>query len=227
MTSTMSIAMNRPLPNNARARLVLFATAAVFTLVCTRSSAHADGSAPRAVVQQTGDVVVTILRDKSLDTDQKRQKIEDVAARNFDFQTLSQLVLARNWKKLSPQQQQDFEREFRTHLSVTYGKNIESYNDEKLVITGDREEKRGDWTVTSIIDRKNAEDVKVDYRLRNKDGEWKMIDVIVEGVSLVANFRSQFQDIVSREGPERLIQMLRDKNAKGEAFKTEPQRKPS
>lgn len=189
------------------------------------SATRADGSAPRAVVEKTGDAVIAVLKNGSLSMEQKRQKIEDIAAQHFDFETLSRLVLARNWKKLSDDQQREFVKEFRTHLSVTYGKNIEAYNDEKLVITGDREESHGDWTVKSIIDRKTVEDVKVDYRLRQKDGEWMMIDVIVEGVSLVANFRSQFQDIISRDGPDKLIAALRDKNAKGEAFKAEETKK--
>lgn len=188
-------------------------------LACSLRTAWADGTAPRAVVEQTGAAVIEILKDKSLPSEQKRPKIEAVVSEHFDFATLSKLVLARNWKKLTPEQQNDFEREFRTHLSVTYGKNIEAYNDEKLVITGDREEKHGDWTVKSIIDRTQAEDVKVDYRLRQTEGKWMMIDVVVEGVSLVANFRSQFQDIVSQRGADALIAALRDKNAKGEEFK--------
>lgn len=199
----------------------LLAAVGLAALLPVATAVAADGSAPRAVVDQTGQAVIAILKDKAIPKDQKRVKIEDVVAEHFDFDTLSKLVLARNWKKLTPQQQKEFVREFRTHLSVTYGKNIESYNDEKLVITGDREEKRGDWVVKSIIDRTTGEDIKVDYRLRQKDGKWMMIDVIVEGVSLVANFRSQFQDIVSKQGPEKLIEILHEKNQRGEEFQTE------
>ena len=178
---------------------------------------------PSVTVQRLIDSVTAVLDDKSLSADQKRHKIEDFAYTHFNFETVSKLVLARNWKDLTSQQQKDFIEEFKRHLSVTYGKNIENYNNERAVVTGDREETRGDWTVKSKIVRPNAADVLVDYRLRkDPDGEWRIIDVIIEGVSLVANFRSQFQEIISTSGVAKLIEVLRDKNARGEPFKAQP-----
>ena len=173
-----------------------------------------------AVVQQTVDAVVAVLADKSLTADQKRAKIQDIVYDHFDFNTLARLVLARNWKQLSPEQQKDFVEEFKKHLSMTYGKNVETYNNERAEVTGDRAEPGGDWTVKTKIVRPGAADILVDYRLRQEDGGWKVIDVIIEGVSLVANFRSQFQEIVSNQGPQKLIDLLREKNAKGEPLKS-------
>ena len=134
--------------------------------------------------------------------------------------TVARLVLARNWKQLSPEQQKDFVEEFKKHLSMTYGKNVETYNNERAEVTGDRAEPGGDWTVKTKIVRPGAADVLLDYRLRQEDGGWKVIDVIIEGVSLVANFRAQFQEIVSNQGPQKLIDLLREKNAKGEPLKS-------
>ena len=88
------------------------------------------------------------------------------------------------------------------------------------MVIGDRAEARDDWTVKTKIVRPNAEDILVDYRLRKEDGEWRVIDVIIEGVSLVANFRSQFQEIISRDGAAKLIELLHEKNAKGESLKS-------
>jgi phospholipid transport system substrate-binding protein len=172
------------------------------------------------VVQQTVDAVVAVVADKSLTADQKRAKIQDIVYDHFDFNTLARLVLARNWKQLSPEQQKDFVEEFKKHLSMTYGKNVETYNNERAEVTGDRAEPGGDWTVKTKILRPGAADVLVDYRVRQEDGAWKAIDVIIEGVSLVANFRSQFQEIVSNQGPQKLIDLLREKNAKGEPLKS-------
>jgi phospholipid transport system substrate-binding protein len=180
----------------------------------------AASQSPAAVVQQTADAVVAVLADKSLTTQQKRSKVEEIVYAHFDFTTLSKLVLARNWKQLSPAQQHDFVEEFKRHLSVTYGRNVETYNNERAVITGDRQESNGDWTVKTKIVRPSAEDILVDYRLRQQDGDWRVIDVIIEGVSLVANFRSQFQEILTSSNPDHLIQLLREKNAKGEPLKS-------
>jgi phospholipid transport system substrate-binding protein len=203
-----------------RSRNGLIALYAAATLFVAALVARAD-DAPRLVVRQITDAVVAVLQDKSLSADQKRAKIEDTVKNYVDFETMSRLVLARNWNTLTDQQQKDFTEEFKEHLAVTYGKNVESYNNEKVQITGDRDEGRGDWTVqTKILRPAGGGDILVDYRLRQKDGTWKIIDVVIEHVSLVSNFRSQFQDIMANGGIERLLKLLREKNAAGESLKS-------
>ncbi len=178
-------------------------------------------SSPREVVQSMASTVVDILRNSDLSADQKKHKIEDIAYSNIDFPTVSRLVLARNWRDFSPAQQQQFIDEFKQHLSVTYGDNVNNYHNEKVEITGEREEPRGDHTVMSKIVRGGgAKDIPVDYRLRQSDGQWRVIDIIIDGVSMVANFRAQFQDIVSNGGPDHLLKLLHDKNVKGEPLKS-------
>ena len=178
----------------------------------------ADG--PTAVVEHTTSGVIAILTDAKLSTDDKRTRVEDVVLASVDFETLSKLVIARNWSKFTDAQRAEFMTLFKNHLSMTYGRNVESYKNEKVTITGSREESGGDTTVKTKILRGGPGDILVDYRMRQRDGTWKIIDVIIEGVSLVSNFRSQFQDVVSSGGPERLLSLLRDKNAKGEPLKT-------
>jgi phospholipid transport system substrate-binding protein len=175
-------------------------------------------SGPETVIRETTDAVIAVLARKDLSVEQKHREIEQIVDTRFDFTTLSRLVLARNWNTLTPEQQQRFVAEFQRHLSLTYGRNIETYNQERVVITGEREEVRGDRTVKTRIARPSGEDIQVDYRLRETDGIWRVIDVVIEGVSLVANYRSQFQSIISRDGPAKLIDILHDKNEKGEVF---------
>jgi phospholipid transport system substrate-binding protein len=175
---------------------------------------------PQAVVDQTAQQVIRILADKGLSSQQKRQQIEDVVYVRVDFVTLSKLVLARNWTRLSAAQQEEFLKEFRKHLSITYGRNVDNYKNESVEIVGGREEARGDYTVLTKIRRGGADDIIVDYRLRTRDGQWMIIDIIVEGVSLVSNFRSQFQEVLASGGPEKLLELLREKNAKEEALKS-------
>ena len=186
--------------------------------------AAADGAGPRAVVQKVSDDTLAVLGDKSLSADAKRARVEQIVYAAADFDTLSKLVLARSWGTFTPEQQAQFVAEFKRHLSVTYGKNVENYNNEKVAIIGDREEARGDWTVTTKILRGGgADDVLLDYRLRQKDGQWKIIDFVIEHVSLVANFRSQFQDVLGQggDGPARVIKLLHEKNERGEPLKTD------
>lgn len=193
--------------------------AAAAALLSLTAALPAAAEAPREFVQSTADEVLVVLKNESLDSDTKISKIEEIAYARFDFDTIAKLVLARNWRKMSPEQQQKFIREFKKHLSVTYGKNVDSYANETIEITNDREEARGDWTVqTKIVRGSAADDILVDYRLRKKDGEWRVIDVVVERISLVSNFRSQLKEIISRDGIDQMLVMLAEKNASGESI---------
>jgi phospholipid transport system substrate-binding protein len=174
---------------------------------------------PRDVVKTLADQVLVVLKDTSLSSEAKRGKIETLVYAAVDFDTLSKLVLARNVSRFSEAELTRFQQEFKRHLSVTYGKSVDSYKNETVVISGDREETRGDWTVRTRINRGGGDaDIAVDYRMRQATGEWKIIDFIVEGVSLVSNFRSQFQDILSAKSPGELIDLIHQKNTTGESF---------
>jgi len=174
-------------------------------------------SAPRAMVQQTIDAVLVILNDNALSTEQKRSGIESIAYQRFDFPTMSRLVLARNWQRFSKPQQTQFMDEFKRYLAVNYGNRIERYDQQKVEIVAERKEPRGDVTIQSVVHGGEFEGATVDYRLRESNGRWLVIDVIVEGISLVSNFRDQFKEVLARGGPEELLQALRAKNAAGPA----------
>ena len=167
---------------------------------------------PSEVVTGTSEAVIAVLKQPGLSKADRRGKIEDIVLKSVDFDTLSKLTMARNWTKLTPAQQDEFRQEFRRHLSATYGRRIDDYRNETVTVLGTREESRGDQTVKTRINRGGGTaDVLVDYRLRQTAGQWKIIDVVIEGVSLVANFRSQFQDMMAHGGAEHLLAALRQK----------------
>lgn len=191
---------------------LLAAMALLFPLAAAAAPASdADRDAAKAAVDATVDSVMAVLNDEALPIEQKRNAIEAIAYERFDFNTISKLVLARNWRRMTPAQREQFEQEFKRHLSVTYGDSLDRYGEETVEITDSRAERNGDVTVRSRI-LGEGDPLGVDYRLRSRNGSWYVIDVIVEGVSLLSNFRSQTQEIISAEGPEGLIQKLREKN---------------
>ena len=176
---------------------------------------------PREVVQSTSDQVLAVLAEKDLSKEARHDKVRSLVLRSMDFETLSRLVLARNWSRFSPAQQQEFMQEFQDHLATIYGRRLDDYRNEKVEIVGDRREPNGDSTVqTKILRGGGSNDIEVDYRLRESNGQWKVIDFIVEEISMVANFRSQFQDIVASGGPEKLLKLLKEKTAAGQEFKS-------
>lgn len=176
-----------------------------------------DAAEARAVVRETVDQVLEILARAELDEAQRRQEVEEIAYARFDFSTISRLVLARKWKRFSPEQRQEFVEQFKIQLSKNYGSRITRYEQEQVKIVDQRLERNGDVTVKTRIDGGAADEIEVDYRLRRKDGEkdgpWMVIDVIVEGVSLVSSYRSQFAEVLDHQDPGELLKQLREKNA--------------
>ncbi len=168
--------------------------------------------APRKVVGETIGKVLEILKQQEISSGDRRKQIEGLAFEVFDFTTMSKLVLARNWKKFDKAQRQEFVDEFKSHLARNYGSRLDRYQQTDVAIVGTRIEPRNDVTVRSKVVGGQFDGIEMNYRMREKKGVWRVIDVVIEGVSLVANFRSQFVSIVSRGGPEELLRQLKEKN---------------
>jgi phospholipid transport system substrate-binding protein len=175
----------------------------------------ARASGPVRLISDTVDEVIDVLNDSSLSPAARRVRIEKIAYARFDFDTMSKLVVARYWKRFTPEQRDEFIREFKAFLARTYGARIDQYNQQQVEIVGERPEARGDVTVLTRIRGGEFEGAEVNYRLRQRDGVWRVIDVKVEGISLVLNYRDQFKSLLSRGGPEGLLEKLRKKNAEG------------
>jgi len=171
----------------------------------------------REVVRETVDEVLGILRHQDWTVERRVDAIEDVAYARFDFPTISRLVLARSYRRFSPEQRREFVGLFKSHLSHSYGSRVDRYGQEKVEIVGARREPRGDVTVITRVVGGDADGVEMHYRLRKRDQGWKVIDVVIEGVSLVSNYRSQFKEVVNRGGPDELLERLRDKTAEFDA----------
>lgn len=175
--------------------------------------AEVDPTAPaRAVVQRTVDEVLVILKEKGLDSEQRRARIELIAFDVFDFPTMSKLTLAKNWKRFDEAQREEFVAEFKAHLSRRYGTRLDRYQQTDVAIVGTQLEPRNDVTVRSKVVGGQFDGVSMDYRMRETDGRWLVIDVVIEGVSLVANFRSQFTEVIAQGGPDELLRQLKSKN---------------
>jgi phospholipid transport system substrate-binding protein len=179
-----------------------------------RAATQAEAGA-RAVIAETVEEVLAVLRDKSVSTQGRIRSIEKIVYGRFDLEVMSRLVLARNWKRFSEEQKAEYVEEFKRYLTNSYGNRIERYDQQTVEILGEREEPRGDVVVKTKVVGGEFEGALVDYRLRNQTGDWRVIDVVIEGISMVSNYRDQFKSIVSSGGPELLLEKLREKNAAG------------
>jgi len=193
--------------------LLAVACAVAFAAACF--AAPADAAGPRETMRETIDQVLAVLKNPAFDEAQRRASIEEIAYARFDMETMSRLVLARAWKQFSPQQREEYIAEFKRYLANNYGGRINRYDQEEVEILGVRDEPRGDVTVRTRIVGGEFENTLVDYRMRKKDDQWFVIDVIIEGISMISNFRDQFKEVLSRGGPDHLLEKLREKNALG------------
>ena len=154
--------------------------------------------------------VLAIVSDKSLPRDAKVKKIEALYEQMFDEEELSRRSLGRNWKKFTPAQQKEFIPLFRQVLEKAYIDRILSYNNEKIVFSREYSPAPNLAEVQSMVITASRQ-VPIVYRLILKNNVWKAYDVVIENVSLVQNYRSQFNEILSRNTPEQLLDILRKK----------------
>lgn len=190
----------------------LRAAAALALAAALGATPPAGTNEAQAVIRATIDAVLGVLRDGALSDGDKLDRIETIVEGRFDFQRMAKLVLGRNRRKLSAEQQAEFADEFRRHLSLTYGRRINRFSDETVELRGHVEHANGDVTIQTVIVGGEADGATIAYRMRERDGSWYAIDLIIEDVSLIANFRSQIQEIVTSKGPGELIRVLREKN---------------
>ena len=169
---------------------------------------------PMATVEANVKKVLDVLRDSKLKgpaaKEAKKEKLRVIYKGMFDEIEFSKRTLARNWTKLSATQQKEFIDLFEQVLEKAYIDKILDYTNEKVnfykenIISGNQAEIQ-----TKVVTA--SKEIPIFYRVTKKDGQWKVYDVVVENVSLVQNYRTQFNDILSNKTPEQLLEILRKK----------------
>ena len=177
-------------------------------------------ASPTDVLREPLDQAVMILKDPKYQTDdsglkaEQRAKIWDIVGDAFDFTEVSRRALARNWKSFSAEEQKEFAAVFAQMLGNIYVERIQSgFADQQVEFADEilHASKPLAIVKTFIISDQNK--IPVDYSLKKKDGRWRVYDVKVEGVSLIKNYRTQFNDILRKEKPAQLIDRLKEKVA--------------
>ncbi len=186
---------------------------AVFTAAPPRTFA----GAPTDQVKQTVDEVITILNNKELkkpeNSKARSAKIREVIVKRFDFAEMAKRSLGIYWKQRTPAEQNEFVSLFSDLLEDTYIRKIERYENEKVTYVGERTEGQYSTVKTEIIGTNEVE-IPVDYRIFRKGDKWEVYDIVIEGVSLVNNYRSQFYQIIGSGSYGELVKKLRAKVVK-------------
>jgi len=180
------------------------------------SAANAE-LAPDVLVKQTADDVLNIIKnDKEIQAG-NQQKIyalaEEKILPNFDFDRVSRMVLGKSWRAATPEQQASFQKEFRSLLLRTYSVALGKYRDQTIEYKPMRAEPDAkNVTVKTQILQNGGQPISVDYSLVKGANGWKVYDIVIESVSLVTNYRSQFSQEIRQNGIDSLNKKLAEKN---------------
>lgn len=188
----------------------------LFTLF-SASIAAASDLAPDALIKNTANEVLTIIKqDKDIQAGNQAKVFNLVDAKvlpHFDFNRMTRLAVGKSWNAASAPQKEALIKEFRTLLVRTYATSLASYKDQTI----DYQPLRADANATEVtvntkIKQAGAQPIPIDYSMAKTEGAWKVYDIIVDGVSLVTNYRSSFGAEIKKSGIDGLIQTLASKN---------------
>jgi phospholipid transport system substrate-binding protein len=173
---------------------------------------------PKTAVEAQVQKVITTLAEpafKDQPRETKIEKIRSIINEIFDYTELSRRTLGRDWSKFKPEQQQEFVKLFSDLLEKTYADRLLSYSNEKVVFDKENMLNEGQAEVFSNVLTADGKKIPLDYRLISKEGKWLVYDVIIEGISMVRNYRDQFRDILAKNPPEHVLKVLRDRAREG------------
>jgi phospholipid transport system substrate-binding protein len=211
---------NRSQIFTVRVSAIIIAIVLAFTIVGSAAAVT-----PKEQIQGAIEQVVTILKDPNLKSEAKKkerlERLRQVIFPKFDFTEMAKRSLGANWQRRTPEEQREFARLFTELIENSYIDNLDSYNGEKVTVIGEKQD-QGFAQVNTKIVAKNGEEYSVDYRLYQAGNDWKVYDVVIENISIVNNYRSQFTRVIARSSFEDLMRQMKDKQfeAAGKKQKT-------
>jgi phospholipid transport system substrate-binding protein len=189
-----------------------FSMVSLLVLVCSYQTSYA--GEPTEAIRGAVNQGVEILQNAKFDNQKQRTQVIDqlrqIVYPLFDFNEMAKRSLGANWRRANPQQQKEFVLTFTALLEKTYADQIDLYNGQKVLYTGESID--GDYAqVDSRIIDKDGQTYSVVYRLHKIDGKWKIYDVIAENISLVNNYRSQFNRVIAKYSFDELLKTMKEK----------------
>ncbi len=183
-------------------------------VICVFVPSRLHAGAPTDQVRSTIDEVLKILNNPNLASaaakEERRRRLRQVIYPRFDFAEMARRSLGSTWRRISPVEQQEFVRLFTQLLEESYVNNIESYHGDKILYGRETQEQEYAEVDTKLI-TKRGEEIAVNYKLHKVDGDWMVYDVVIENISLVNNYRSQFTRLLAKSSFAELLDRIREK----------------
>ena len=193
--------------------MLTVATAVVFSLAPSRFLAPAWADDPMSVVKTTVNQALDVLRDKSSPLAQRQDKLRQIVAATFDFTEMAKSALGYHWKAITPAQQQEFTTAFVAFIEDSYLSKINDYSGQQVNFLRASNEGAQYAQVNTDIVQPKGDAIHVNYRLLQENGTWRIYDVTVDAISIIANYRNQFNRVMNNKGYDTLIADLKSKQA--------------
>jgi phospholipid transport system substrate-binding protein len=196
---------------------VFAASASAQTLVSPPTSPNDAMGSVKSVIDQS----IVVFKDRQISAPDREQKLRGIAESHFDFTEMAKSAIGYHWKTLTRTQQSEFVPLFTTFIEDAYLSRIESYSVEKVnqqiqssmiqfvKQTTDGPEYAQVYSTVVLQDSKNP--IAVNYLMRNDSGEWKIYDITIDAISVIANYRNQFNRVLNNGGYDKLIEIIRQK----------------
>ena len=196
-----------------RAILTLTLTAIVLSLAPSRFLVPAWADDPMSVVKTTVNQALDVLRDKNTPLAQRQDKLRQIVAATFDFTEMAKSALGYHWKDITPAQQQEFTTAFVAFIEDSYLSKINDYSGQQVNFLRASNEGAQYAQVNTDIIQPKGDAIHVNYRLLQENSTWRIYDVTVDAISIIANYRNQFNRVMNNKGYDTLIADLKSKQA--------------
>lgn len=198
-------------------RLLPFALALMAMLAFDAPAQAASVDAASQYINSVGNQALGIVADKKLSKQQKQSKLSNVFAENVDFAWVARFVMGRFWREASESQKAHYLKEYQKFEILHYTSRFTDYTSGAFKITGASDDGEGEFTVNMQIQPGDGQDepIMVNYRVRQENGGFRIFDVSIEGVSMIATQRSEFGSVIANNGIDYLIDQLASKAKNG------------
>lgn len=194
-----------------RALLLIIVTAFTFSLFSVAIAAKT----PTEAIKATVDGILNVMKDEVLAVPAKKQERRDkmsvLIRERFNFIEMSKRSLAKHWRKISKEEKKEFVSIFSDLLEASYVGKVENYTDEKVTYDKEKIKGKGKYSVVNTTIVTKSVDIPIDYKLILKKDKWWVYDIVIEGVSFISTYRSQYNKIIIRKSFPELLENMRNK----------------
>ena len=190
--------------------------AIVLMMVTAPVLARADASAPEQFIHELADRALGLVTDRAADMAAKRARFDELLTDTFDMEGIGRFLLGRYWRLATPEEREAYLKAFKESIVYTYTARFDDYSGQKLEVDGSREDGQFVLVSSRIVDPKGGADVKVEWRLIRQGDDYKVVDVVIEGVSMSVTQRQEYASVIQSNGGEvkALIKALNDRMAR-------------